>query len=194
MDSGAPEDMEQPKHGTPGEVLKRLFMDPLGLTAYRISKEMSVPPITVSEILRAKRAISATMACKLGVYFGVDPQFWLGLQSLHDLQEALRNGATNGVERTDALHGRALLVREVAAPDAGPGARRWQVLLANQQTPPARNGQMPLPPHPEVPTVKAKATAAAKSKPTNGAGKNGSKNGRNVKAPVGARTKALAVG
>jgi addiction module HigA family antidote len=61
--------------GTPGDVLRRLFMLPLGLTAYRISKEMSVPPITLSEILRGKRAISATMACRLGVYFGVDPQF-----------------------------------------------------------------------------------------------------------------------
>lgn len=118
--------------GTPGEVLQRLFMDPLGLSAYRLAKEMSVPPIAISEILRGKRAISAIMACRLGVYFGVDAHFWLALQSLCELRIARANGAGHGVDRCDELQGRSFVVREVAAPDAGPGARRWQVLIVKE--------------------------------------------------------------
>jgi len=150
--------------GTPGDVLRRLFMVPLGLTAYRISKEMSVPPITISEILRGKRAISAVMACRLGVYFGVDPQFWLSLQALYDLQVALRNGAADGVDRSDALDGQSIVIREVPAPDAGPGARRWQVMLVRQVQAHLHNGRLPLPPQAhEPPPVKAAAPRSARA-------------------------------
>lgn len=139
--------------GTPGEVLQRLFMDPLGLTAYRVAKEMSIPPIAISEILRGKRAISAAMACRLGVYFGVDPHFWIGLQSLWDLQVARSGGAADGVDRCDQLDGRSIVIREVPAPDAGPGARRWQVLLV-------KDGQRPVFSR-QVQTVEIRAEALA---------------------------------
>jgi addiction module HigA family antidote len=98
----------------PGQVLRERFMEPLGLTAYRVAKELSVAPITISEILRGKRAISASMARRLGVYFGVDPLFWMSLQAWHDLQSPNgHHGTESVVERCEALQDRR--VRLVAA-------------------------------------------------------------------------------
>jgi len=102
--------------GSPGEVLLRLFMSPLGLTAYRVSTDLGVPPIAISEILRGRRAISPAMAGRLGVYFGVEPHFWLALQSAYDLKEAVQgaNGAGqgDGVRRCNALIDRQFVIRE----------------------------------------------------------------------------------
>ena len=117
--------------GTPGHVLRRLFMDPLGLSAYRVSTDLEVPPIAISEILRGKRAISASMALRLGTYFGVSPEFWLALQAAHDLHRAANNGR-NGeegpghtVQRCEALDGREFVVRESRTASA----TNWQVMI-----------------------------------------------------------------
>ena len=117
--------------GTPGHVLRRLFMDPLGLSAYRVSTDLEVPPIAISEILRGKRAISAPMALRLGTYFGVSPEFWLALQAAHDLHRAANNGR-NGeegpghtVQRCEALDGREFVVRESRTASA----TNWQVMI-----------------------------------------------------------------
>jgi len=86
-------------HGSPGEALQRLFMQPLGLSAYRLSMDLGVAPIAVSQILRARRSISAAMALRLGNYFGVEPGFWLALQGAYDLQLAAQEmaaAAANG--------------------------------------------------------------------------------------------------
>lgn len=121
-----------PSAGTPGHVLRRLFMDPLGLSAYRVSTDLEVPPIAISEILRGKRAISATMALRLGTYFGVSPEFWLALQAAHDLHRAANNGRNNGeegpghtVQRCEALDGREFVVRESRTASA----TNWQVMI-----------------------------------------------------------------
>lgn len=118
---------------TPGGVLSSLFMRPLGLTAYRLSSDLGVAPIAVSHILRGKRAISATMALRLGAYFGVEPAFWLALQAAHDLQNAAAAATTsNGgqpkvqaVKKCEALQGRAFVLRETKSD----GVRRWEVLM-----------------------------------------------------------------
>ena len=117
--------------GTPGAVLARLFMEPLSLTPYRLSKDLGVAPIAISEILRGRRAISPVMALRLGNYFGVDPQLWLSLQALHDLQIAAATVSNLGSGRCAALGGRSFLVREVL--DASTGTRSWKVLLSTEQ-------------------------------------------------------------
>lgn len=119
--------------GSPGEVLLRLFMTPLGLTAYRVSIDLGVPPIAISEILRGRRAISPVMAMRLGVYFGVEPHFWLALQSAYDLRLALQQGAgpsedgrANGVIKCEALEDRQFVIRE----SKNGTDRNYEVILA----------------------------------------------------------------
>lgn len=72
----------------PGEILLTEFMEPLGLTAYRLAKELRVPAPRVGDIVRGKRAISADTALRLGIYFGLPAQFWLNLQNEYDLRRA----------------------------------------------------------------------------------------------------------
>lgn len=114
----------------------KLFMEPLGLSAYRVATDVEVPPIAISEILRGMRAISPVMALKLGTYFGVDPHFWMALQSSQELK--LAAAAVKSVmqesespppplKRCAALADRAFVVRE-SLDDTG--QRRWEVMLA----------------------------------------------------------------
>jgi addiction module HigA family antidote len=93
----------------PGAVLLQEFMQPLGLTGYRVAKELSLAPITVSEILRGLRSISPTVACRLGRYFGVPAAYWLTLQASYDAHIASNNGAADGVEVCDLLQNDAKL-------------------------------------------------------------------------------------
>lgn len=72
----------------PGEILLTEFMQPHGLTAYRLAKELNVPLPRVNDIVRGKRAISADTALRLGIYFGLPAQFWLNLQNDYDLRLA----------------------------------------------------------------------------------------------------------
>jgi addiction module HigA family antidote len=72
----------------PGEILQTEFMQPLGLTAYRLAKDIHVPAPRVGDIVRGKRAISADTALRLGRYFGLPAQFWLNLQNEYDLRRA----------------------------------------------------------------------------------------------------------
>ena len=65
----------------PGEVLLEEFLVPMGITQYRLSKDISVPPRRINEIVHGQRAVSADTALRLGRYFGVSPRFWLNLQA-----------------------------------------------------------------------------------------------------------------
>jgi len=73
----------KPPH--PGEILKQEFLKPLNITAYRLAKDINVPPIRISEIIREKRAISANTALRLAKYFGNSAEFWLNLQNHYDI-------------------------------------------------------------------------------------------------------------
>jgi addiction module HigA family antidote len=86
----------------PGEILLTEFMEPLGLTAYRLAKDLCVPAPRVGDIVRGKRAISADTALRLGVYFGLPAQFWLNLQNEYDLRRAAGNAALKRVVRRAA--------------------------------------------------------------------------------------------
>jgi addiction module HigA family antidote len=74
----------------PGDVLREDFMKPFGLSAYALAKAIGSTPITISLIMRGRRAVTAEMALKLGRYFGVSPEIWLGLQRQYDLEVAER--------------------------------------------------------------------------------------------------------
>jgi addiction module HigA family antidote len=72
----------------PGEILIEEFLKPLGLSQYRLAKDISVPPRRINEIVHGKRSISADTALRLGRFFGISPQFWLNLQTRFDLEVA----------------------------------------------------------------------------------------------------------
>ena len=74
----------------PGEVLADEFLEPLGVTAYRLAKDIAVPATRISEILHGRRSITADTALRLGKYFGTSAKFWLGLQEEYDLEEESR--------------------------------------------------------------------------------------------------------
>ena len=73
----------------PGSVLNEEFLVPLGITAYRLSKDIVIPQTRVSEILKGNRRITADTALRLARYFGNSAKFWLGLQDDYDLEEEL---------------------------------------------------------------------------------------------------------
>ena len=72
----------------PGEILLSDFMEPLGLTQYALAKALGVPALRISQIVRGQRAISADTALRLSRYFGTRPEWWLDLQTHHDLEIA----------------------------------------------------------------------------------------------------------
>jgi addiction module HigA family antidote len=71
---------------SPGEVLREDFLEPLGISINKLSRDLSVPPNRISEIVNGKRSISADTALRLQRYFGVEAQFWLNLQTEYDLR------------------------------------------------------------------------------------------------------------
>ena len=70
----------------PGEILLTEFMEPMGLTSYRLAKELGVPLPRVYEVVKGKRSISADTALRLGAFFGLPAQFWMNLQNEYDLR------------------------------------------------------------------------------------------------------------
>ncbi|MFQ5779193.1 MAG: HigA family addiction module antitoxin [Nitrospiria bacterium] len=72
----------------PGEILLEEFLKPMGISQYRLAKDISVSQHRISEIVRRKRTISADTALRLGRFFGMEPQFWMNLQARFDLLQA----------------------------------------------------------------------------------------------------------
>jgi len=70
----------------PGEILLEEFLKPMGISQYRIAKDISVDPRRINEIVLGKRAITADTALRLSRYFGMSDPFWLNLQSHYDLE------------------------------------------------------------------------------------------------------------
>jgi addiction module HigA family antidote len=82
----------------PGEILATEFMEPFGLTAYRLAKELHISIPRVNDLVRGKRGITADTALRLSRYFGNSAQFWIGLQSGHDLWLASKNKSWSKVK------------------------------------------------------------------------------------------------
>src|ERR1700691_528192 len=71
----------------PGEVLREEFLKPLGMTVNALALALRVPANRIGAIVKGERAVSAETAIRLGRYFGMEPVFWLNLQTLHDLSK-----------------------------------------------------------------------------------------------------------
>ena len=70
----------------PGEILMEEFLEPLGISQYRLAKDISVPPRRINEIVHGKRSITANTTLRLARYFGTTERFWLNLQVRYDLE------------------------------------------------------------------------------------------------------------
>jgi antitoxin HigA-1 len=90
----------------PGEVLREEFLKPLKLSPYAVAKACGVPRTRIERIAREELGISADTALRLGRYFGIEPEFWLNLQTHYDLEKA---GAAIGraLDRIASLRPRA---------------------------------------------------------------------------------------
>jgi len=77
--------MKKLKPAHPGKLLLEEFIKPLKLTVYRVAKDSGIPQSTLAAIVSGHRSTSAETAMRLGLYFGVDAQFWLNLQTRYDL-------------------------------------------------------------------------------------------------------------
>jgi antitoxin HigA-1 len=87
----------------PGEILALEFMEPLGLSARAVAQAIGVPGNRISDLVRARRDVSADTAIRLGRYFGTGAQFWLNLQSAHDLSKAERDNDYSEILPREAL-------------------------------------------------------------------------------------------
>lgn len=76
--------MPKIKYPTPGEILSEEFLKPMGISAYRLAKDIGVSQIRVSEIIAGKRAITVDTGLRLSKYFGLNDDFWTGLQLDYD--------------------------------------------------------------------------------------------------------------
>ena len=75
---------------TPGEILLKEFLEPLGISQNKLARDIDVPITRVNDIIHGKRGITADTALRLGAYFGTTPEFWLNLQARYDLKRAKR--------------------------------------------------------------------------------------------------------
>jgi addiction module HigA family antidote len=72
----------------PGEILKKEFLEPLGISAYKLSKSIGVQQTRISLILKGERGITADTAMRFAKFFGTSPEFWMNLQREYDLRNA----------------------------------------------------------------------------------------------------------
>ena len=100
--------MERLKNVHPGEILKEEFLEPMGVSAYRLAKDTGIPQTRISEITRGRRRMTADTALRLGKYFDVSPRFWLGLQDDYDIEEERKaiEPALNSIPTVIPLNGR----------------------------------------------------------------------------------------
>lgn len=88
---------------SPGEVLLEEFMKPYGLNANRLALALDVAPNRIGAIIKSERRITAETAVLLAHAFGTTAEFWLNLQTSHDLAEAARDIAPERIRRADQL-------------------------------------------------------------------------------------------
>ncbi|MEX2567047.1 MAG: HigA family addiction module antitoxin [Cyclobacteriaceae bacterium] len=83
--------MEKLENVHPGKILLYEFLEPLDISAYRLSKDLKIPQTRISEIIKGRRRITADTALRLSKYFGNSAKFWLGLQDDFDIEEGKEN-------------------------------------------------------------------------------------------------------
>ena len=77
--------MRQVAYPSPGEILQEEFLKPMGITPYRLAKEIGVPQQRIGDIIAGKRAITVDTALRLSRFFGTSDGFWSGLQTDYDM-------------------------------------------------------------------------------------------------------------
>ena len=92
---------------TPGEILKSEWLEPLGLSQYRLAQGLAIPQQRVSDIVHGRRAITLDTALRFARFFKTSPQFWLNLQADFDLRTAARSGLSRKIEKAVRPHGMA---------------------------------------------------------------------------------------
>ena len=98
--------MENLKNIHPGEILIEEFLKPLEISAYRLSKEISIPQTRISQIIKGNRRITADTALRLSKFFGTSAKFWLGLQDDYDIEQET-NQRRNELESIKQYHSTA---------------------------------------------------------------------------------------
>jgi addiction module HigA family antidote len=83
----------------PGEILETEFLEPLGISKYRLAKETGMPADRVGKIVQGARAITGDTALRLARFFGTSPAFWMNLQARYDLETAA-DAAGREIERS----------------------------------------------------------------------------------------------
>jgi addiction module HigA family antidote len=72
----------------PGTILLEEFLEPMGISQYRLAKDITVPARRINEIIKGKRAVTVDTALRLALFFGMSSSFWLGLQKDYELDVA----------------------------------------------------------------------------------------------------------
>jgi len=99
--------MEKLKNITPGEILQEEFLIPMGISQYRLAKDLDIPQTRISDIINGNRKITTDTALRLSLFFGNSAKFWLGLQNDFDIENVrtiqpatyLRIRRTNKIRR-----------------------------------------------------------------------------------------------
>jgi addiction module HigA family antidote len=80
--------MEKIMNIHPGEILEKDFLEPMGITAYRLSKSIGVQQTRISQIIKGKMSVTANMATRLAKFFGTSAEVWMNLQSKYEIRKA----------------------------------------------------------------------------------------------------------
>ena len=83
-----------PEEIHPGEILLQDFMKPMGISSRKLSADIDVSPSRISDVVHGQRPITADTALRLGLYFGMEPRFWINLQTEYDIRIAAREFQT----------------------------------------------------------------------------------------------------
>lgn len=87
----------------PGEILREEFLEPMGISQYRLAKDINVPARRINEIVHGKRSVSADTALRLSIYFKMSPIFWINLQARFDI-EIVKDQLSSRLEKEIKVH------------------------------------------------------------------------------------------
>jgi addiction module HigA family antidote len=92
----------------PGEILLEEFLKPMGISARQLAADIDVSPSRISEVVNGLRPITADTALRLGLFFSMEPRFWMNLQTEYDMRIAMRNLREKIVSRVRVFQPSAL--------------------------------------------------------------------------------------
>jgi len=75
----------------PGEILKKDFLEPMNISAYKLAKPIGVDQTRISQLIKGKRSLSADTSLRLSKFFNMSAEFWLNIQSRYDLVEEMKH-------------------------------------------------------------------------------------------------------